>query len=227
MMKILEFIVEDEEKLIALVQPEAAFEEGTLVEEYYHERQQTIITGISKLSGERERLADCYPIPPHPVERSIEHAYIGRDVFDDSDRLVWLKHGFVTHEQIAPDFQPPLTRRKFNYRKLDWSTFKPPTAAELLADELLELIRYSQKSTPGLLIMREKLAQSPQELITATVKIPQIYLDILMEDFGVDDPVKAIEAAIEWSSYAYRHLTMVDRLGDHRLEGFDDEGHPR
>ena len=86
---ILEFIIEDEEKLIALVQPEVAFVEGTLEEEYYYERQQTIITGISKLSGEKERFADCYPIPPHPVERLIKHAYIGRDVFDDSDRQAW------------------------------------------------------------------------------------------------------------------------------------------
>lgn len=221
MIKILEFIIEDEEKLIALVQPEGAFEGGKLVEEYYHEREQTIITGISKLSGERERFADCYPLSRHPVERVIEYAYIGRDVFDDSDRQAWLKHGFVTPEQIAPDFQPPLTRRKLNYRKLDWSTFKPPTAAELLADELLELIRYSQKSTPALLIMREKLTQAPQELITATVKIPKVYLDILMEDFGVDDPVKAIEAAIEWSSHVYRHLTMVERLKTPRSQDQD------
>jgi hypothetical protein len=48
-----------------------------------------------------------------------------------------------------------------------------------------------------------------------------------MEDFGVDDPVKAIEAAIEWSSHVYHHLTMAERLDDNRLEGFDDEGHPR
>lgn len=143
---ILEFIVEDEEKLVALVQPEVAFVEGTLEEEYYYERQQTIITGISKLSGEKERLADCYPISHHPIERLIAHAYIGRDVFDDSDRQTWLKHGFVTLTQISPDFQPPLTRRKLNYRKLDWSTFKPPTPDELLADELLELLQQPQKA---------------------------------------------------------------------------------
>lgn len=69
--------------------------------------------------------------------------------------------------------------------------------------------------------------QEQQELITATVKIPKVYLDILKEDFGVDDPVKAIEAAVEWSSQVYRHLTMVERFDDNRLEGFDDEGHPR
>jgi hypothetical protein len=226
MIKILEFIIEDEEKLIALVQPEGAFEEGTLVEEYYHEREQTIITGISKLSGERERLADCYPLSRHPVERVIEYAYIGRDCFDDSDRQAWLKHGFVTPEQIAPNFQPPLTRRQFNYRKLDWSTFKPPTPTELLADEMLELLKYAKKTAPYF-FMNGKRSQEPQELITATVKIPKVYLDILMEDFGVDDPVKAIEAAVEWSSQVYRDLTMVKRLDEHRLEGFDDAGHPR
>jgi hypothetical protein len=145
MIKILEFIIEDEKKLIALVQPEEAFVEGTLEEEYYYERQQTIITGISKLSGERELLADCYPISHHPVERLIAHAYIGRDIFDDSDRQAWLKYGFVTPEQISPDFQPPLTRRKLNYHKLDWSTFKPPTPDELLADELLDLLQQPQK----------------------------------------------------------------------------------
>lgn len=32
---------------------------------------------------------------------------------------------------------------------------------------------------------------------------------------------------IEWSSHVYPHLTMAERLGDNRLEGFDDEGHPR
>ncbi len=142
---ILEFIVEDEEKLIVLVQPEAAFVEGTLEEEYYYERQQTIITGISKLSGEKEWFADCYPIPPHRVERTIEHAYIGRDVFDDSDRQAWLKHGFVTPEQISPDFQPLLTKRKLNYRRLDWCSFKPPTPDELLADELLDLLQQPPK----------------------------------------------------------------------------------
>jgi len=142
--KILEFIIEDEEKLITLAQPEAAFVEGTLEEEYYYERQQTIITGISKLSGEKERLADCYPIPPHRLESTIKHAYIGRDVFDDSDRQTWLKHGFVTPEQISPDFQPPLTKRKLNYHKLDWATFKPPTPDELLADELLELLKHQK-----------------------------------------------------------------------------------
>ena len=146
MTRILEFIIEDEEKLIALVQPESAFVEGTLEEEYYYERQQTIITGISKLYGERELLADCYPIPPHPIERLIEHAYIGRDFFDEEDRQAWFKHGFVTPEQIAPDFQPPLTRRKLNSRKLDWSTFKPPTPAELLADEFLERPGHPQEA---------------------------------------------------------------------------------
>jgi len=69
--------------------------------------------------------------------------------------------------------------------------------------------------------------QEQQELITAIVKIPKVYLDILKEDFGVEDPVKAIEAAIEWSSHVYHHLTMAERLDDNRLEGFDDEGPPR
>jgi len=36
MKSILEFIIEDEEKLIALVQPEATFVEETLEEEYYY-----------------------------------------------------------------------------------------------------------------------------------------------------------------------------------------------
>ena len=62
-----------------------------------------------------------------------------------------------------------------------------------------------------------------QEFVTATIQVPKVYVEILMEDFDVDDPVKAIEAAVEWSSHVYHHLTMAERLDDNRLEGFDGE----
>ena len=139
MIRYLEFIHLND-CLIAVKQPEELFAPGSLVEENFHENQSSFIVGRLIKNFDKDVFAECFYLGGQKPEEIISHIQIGRDVISENDRKKWLKMGLVTKEQIAPDYIPPITKRKLVYQKgephsNEWHYYQRIAALEALEEK--------------------------------------------------------------------------------------------
>lgn len=119
MARVLEFVVEeDDRKLIAVLRPEAAFLPGTLEEEYSRQDQHTVIEGLLKAGG-RARFGVCYLTSPEGLEDAMNWALAEPEQISEEERRGWLMEGWVSPGQFLG--RAPVSRVGISYRCLEAS----------------------------------------------------------------------------------------------------------